>query len=96
MRSVRAFRATEWVELDTEYKMMDWKDPPRNPLQHLNVKTTLKKYAELGSNDENSAKHRCIRKYYGDESKRQPWMEDLVTEFKQLAPPRVSARIADR
>ena len=96
LRSIRAFRATEWVKLDMEYKMMEWRDPPRNPLQHLNVKTTLKKYAELGSNDENSAKKRCITKYYGDESKRQPWMEDWVAEFPHLNPQRSSARIAGR
>ena len=96
LRSIRAFRATEWVKLDMEYKMMKWKDPPRNPLQHLNVKTTLKKYAEQGSNDENSAKQRCIEKYYRDESKRQPWMDGWVAEFPHLAAPRTSARIAGR
>ena len=96
LRSIRAFRATEWIKLNMEYKIMKWRDPPRNPLQHLDVKTTLKKYAEQGSNDENSAKQRCIRKYYSDESKKQPWMEEWIADFPQLIAPRTSARIAGR
>ena len=34
MKSIRKFRATEWVLLYSEYKVMEWKDCPPNPLQH--------------------------------------------------------------
>lgn len=32
LRSMRAFRATEWLMLVTEYKIMGWDPEPPNPL----------------------------------------------------------------
>ena len=32
LRTVRALRATQWIELITEYKIMKWEPIPPNPL----------------------------------------------------------------
>ena len=34
MRTSRAYRATEWIKLVTEYRFMKWKPEPLNPAQH--------------------------------------------------------------
>ena len=52
MKAVRKFRATEWVKLHAEYKVMKWKPYPPNPLQHESAKMTLAAYAEKGANHE--------------------------------------------
>ena len=76
MKAVRKFRATEWVRLYAEYKVMDWKDYPPNPLQHKSPKMTLDAYAEKGSDHEFAARRRCFEKYANHPILRQPWMFD--------------------
>ena len=48
LRTVRALRATQWVELITEYKVMKWEPLPPNPLCHTDISTTLEFYAAKG------------------------------------------------
>ena len=45
LRTVRALRATLWVQLLTEYEVMQWDHKPPNPLSHRSIKTTLQFYA---------------------------------------------------
>ena len=75
MRSMRAARATEWVMLEMEYRVMKWHPSPPNPLQHADWKMTLEKYAAKGSDDLKEAYRRCQAKYGDDDATRQPWME---------------------
>ena len=75
MRTIRALRATEWVRLAMEYKVMKWEPLPPNPLSHTNWKTTLTNYAERDSHDEWQARKRCCEKYGHDSEKKQPWMD---------------------
>ena len=63
LRTVRALRATQWVMLMKEYKVMDWEPAPPNPLQHVNIKTTLERYAVKGCDNEHEARVRCNNKY---------------------------------
>lgn len=49
MRSIRAYHATEWVKLVTEYRLMNWKPEPLNPLQHETERMTKEHYAAKGS-----------------------------------------------
>ena len=51
MRSIRAFRATEWLKLYTEYKVMKWVPEPPNPLTHSTSKTVKDHYATQGSDN---------------------------------------------
>ena len=51
LRSIRAFRATEWLKLYTEYKVMGWVPEPPNPLTHTNPKTVIEHYATKGSDN---------------------------------------------
>ena len=51
MRSIRAYRATEWLKLFTEYKVMKWVPEPPNPLTHTNEKTVKDHYATRGSDN---------------------------------------------
>ena len=55
MRSLRATRATEWVKLEMEYRVMNWRPSPPNPLQHADWKTTVEQYAAEGSDDPKEA-----------------------------------------
>ena len=48
MRTARAFRATEYIKLVTEYRQMKWEPLPHNPLQHANDSMTLERYAAKG------------------------------------------------
>lgn len=48
MRTARAYHATEWIKLVYEYRMMEWKPEPPNPLQHETEKTTKEHYAIRG------------------------------------------------
>ena len=75
MRTIRAYRATEWVKLDTEYKVMNWRPAPPNPLQHRDRKTAIENYAAKGSDDIQEAYKRCLEKYGNDPELRQPWMD---------------------
>lgn len=63
LRTVRAFRATEWVKLTMEYKMMGWTPEPPNPLSHTDWKTALTHYASKGCENEWEARLRCCEKY---------------------------------
>ena len=80
MRTVRAYRATEYMKLRAEYMVMEWTPLPPNPLQHLSVKTTLTYYAAQGSDSEWEARRRCVEKYGQDSGKRQKWMDDWQPE----------------
>ena len=80
MRTVRAYRATEYIRLRAEYRVMQWKPEPPNPLQHLSTKTTLTYYAAQGSDSEWEARRRCVEKYGRDPEKRQEWMEQWQPE----------------
>ena len=53
-----------------EYRAMQWKPEPPNPLTHTNWSTTLKRYAKRDCNDELAARKRCVDKYYGNEELR--------------------------
>lgn len=74
LRNIRAYRATEWVKLVTEYKIMKWEPMPPNPLQHESEMTTRRHYAAQGSESEWDARKRIVEKYYDNEALRQPWM----------------------
>jgi len=65
LRSIRAFRATEWLKLYTEYKVMKWVPEPPNPLTHSSPKTVIEFYATKGSDNEWQARKRCCEKYKG-------------------------------
>ena len=45
MRTERAYRATEWVRLVTEYRLMKWTPEPLNPIQHKEMQMTLDRYS---------------------------------------------------
>ena len=51
LKTVRALRATLWVQLLTEYEVMKWNPKPPNPLAHTNIKTTLERYALKDANN---------------------------------------------
>ena len=75
MKSIRKYRATEWVKLVTEYKVMKWHPLPPNPLQHKSASMTLAVYAEEGADNELKARRRCVDKYGGGPVLRQDWMD---------------------
>lgn len=81
LRTIRAYRATEWVKLAMEYRVMNWKPEPPNPLQHTDWKTTLDHYAVKGCESELEARRRCSQKYGTNPLLRQPWM-DTWTDMK--------------
>ena len=63
MRSIRCYRATEWVKECAECKVLNWPEPP-NPLQHEKDSTTVKKYyAQRGADCRLEAFKRCREKY---------------------------------
>lgn len=66
MRTARAYHATEWVKLVHEYRYMEWKPEPLNPLQHETEKMTMEHYATKGIVSKWSVQQRCVDKYYGD------------------------------
>ena len=63
LKTVRALHGTRFVELYYEYKAMGWHPPPLNPLQHLDIKTTVEKYAKKGSDNVLKDQLRCKAKY---------------------------------
>ena len=75
MRTARAFHATEWIKLVTEYRLMNWSPEPLNPLQHVGEKMTMEHYATKGIDSKWSIQKRCCQKYAADEEKRQDWMK---------------------
>lgn len=63
MRSIRCYRATEWVRECAECKVLKQLEPP-NPLQHEKNSLTVKKnYAQRGADSELEAYRRCREKY---------------------------------
>ena len=76
LRTVRALRATQYVQLLAEYKVMRWKPEPPNPLQHKNIKMTVEKYALKDCDDVYTARDRCLDKYYNDATLHQSWMDE--------------------
>ena len=76
LRTVRALRATQFIQLLAEYKVMGWKPTPPNPLQHKNIKMTVEKYALKDCDDDYTARDRCVDKYYDDATLRQSWMDE--------------------
>ena len=86
LRTVRAFRATEYIKLLKEYEVMGWRPEPINPLSHTDLKTTLKYYAETGADEVLAARLRCIEKYYETHSQDHPWMREQVARCPSLRP----------
>ena len=84
MRTARAFRATEWIKLVTEYRLMGWSPEPLNPLQHVGDKMTLEHYATRGIDSQWEVQKRCCVKYAGDEEKRQEWMAPWMEKNKDV------------
>ena len=78
MRTIRAYRATEYIKLRAEYKVMGWNPCPPNPLQHTNDRMTLENYAAKGSDNVHEARKRCALKYSSDPTTRLPWMSNYV------------------
>ena len=74
MRTARAYRATEWVKLVMEYRLMKWEPEPLNPLQHENEKMTLEHYATKGVDSKWEVQKRCCNKYAANRALRQDWM----------------------
>ena len=70
MRTIRSYRATEYIRLKAEYKVMGWTPLPPNPLQHLTDTTTLLHYAAKDSDSLWEARKRCKEKYGSDPEKR--------------------------
>ena len=63
MRSIRCYKATEWVRECAESKVLKWPEPP-NPLQHEKDSMTVKKnYAQRGADSELEAYRRCREKH---------------------------------
>ena len=67
LKNIRCTRASQWLKLVTEYRVMDWKIEPPNPLTHSNESTVKKYYAAKGCEDQWLARKRCFEKYYPDE-----------------------------
>ena len=76
LRSIRAYRATEWLKLKTEYKVMGWYPEPPNPLSHTTDRTIIQHYAAKGSDNEWEARRRCFNRYNDIPALRQTWMDD--------------------
>ena len=66
LRTVRALRATEWVRLVMEYRVMKWEPEPPNPLTHTDWSTTLSCYASKGCESTWEARRRCCDKFGND------------------------------
>ena len=45
LKTVRALKATQWVMLLEEYKVMKWEPHPPNPCFHIKMTTTTERYA---------------------------------------------------
>ena len=83
LRSIRAYRATEWIKLVMEYKRMRWSPEPPNPLSHTDWKTARDHYATKGCDNEWEASKRCVDKYFKYDSLKQSWMDPWVREHKR-------------
>ena len=83
LRTIRAYRATEWVKLVMEYRIMGWKPEPPNPLSHTQWNTTLANYAAKGCESEYEARRRCFLKYNTRKKLRQSWMDDMLRATKK-------------
>ena len=60
MRTARAKRASDWILVNEEYKLMKWEPRPLNPLQHETEKMTIEHYAKRGSLNVWETQRRCI------------------------------------
>ena len=80
MRTARAFRATEYMKLVTEYRRMKWKPLPLNPLQHESERMTLEHYAAKGVDSAWQVQERCCVKYAANPDLSQPWMKPWLTK----------------
>ena len=69
-------RASEYIKLYYEYKVMGWYPEPPNPLMHENIGMTLARYATKGTDNLFEAQKRCIAKYKGKPEFEQKWMYD--------------------
>lgn len=76
LRSIRAFRATEWLMLYTEYQVMKWVPEPPNPLTHTSPKTVIEFYATKGSDNKWQARKRCYERFKDRPEFRQKWMAE--------------------
>lgn len=83
LRTIRAYRATEWVKLVMQYRVMGWTPEPPNPLSHTQWKTTLDNYAAKGCESEQEARRRCFDIYYKHPKLRQPWMDEWLRASKK-------------
>ena len=86
MRTARAYRATEWVKLVTEYRLMKWTPEPLNPLQHKKMEMTLERYSAKDQDQAWNVQMRCVEKYATDPSKYQDWMAPYVQKMKASQP----------
>ena len=92
MRTARAFRATEWVRLVTEYRYMKWKPEPLNPLQHKKMDMTLDRYSVKDENQEWKVQMRCVEKYATVPHLYQDWMAPYVSKLLVSRPPTAQRR----
>ena len=86
MRTARAYRATEWVKLVTEYRYMKWTPEPLNPLQHKTMQMTLDRYSAKDENQLWKVQTRCVEKYAMDPARYQDWMAPYVSQLKATRP----------
>ena len=82
MRTARAYRATEWVRLVTEYRYMKWTPEPLNPLQHKDMRMTLDRYSSKDQDQAWKVQLRCVEKYASNPSLYQDWMAPYVQQLK--------------
>ena len=83
MRSIRKYRATEYVKLLTDYVTMGWAPLPSNPFQHTDLRMTISRYAAAGSDNKVQSQLRCFEKYKDDPKHRKPWMAELQAKKKK-------------
>ena len=58
---MRCYHATKFVMEYTEAKVLKLKHFPDNPLQHTDIETTRKYYAQPGSDDIHEARERLFQ-----------------------------------
>ena len=83
LKTVRALRATIWLKLVEEYRVMKWEPAPPNPLAHTDIKTTKERYAEKGADNIYDARLRCVEKYGKIPRLRQPWMDEYAGQERK-------------
>ena len=83
LKTARALKATQWVMLLEEYKVMKWEPHPPNPCLHIKMTTTTERYAQKGIDNVFEARLRCVKKYGSNPSLRQPWMDELLHKDKK-------------